>query len=808
MKYIALIFVAVWLSVIHLSAQLVSEMVEYHPAPGQLTNTDGAGSYNAARTIVGSIDGLVSLGSYGGNVVYRFDIPVENDPANPYGVDFVIFGNPKSDWAEPGIVMVMKDENKNGKPDDIWYELAGSDYFFSTTNHQFSVTYKNPLSSGAADVPWYSSDSRSGYIFSNSFHKQFYYPSLEFYDWNISDTVSFSGTLINDEVDFSNPAFIKSYQRKFGYADNIIRKNSNYNLPDNPYTNEVEGCGGDAMDIGWAVDRNGNYVDLDQIDFVKIYTGVLANAGWMGEISTEICGIADVSANSAVTGLNKCIVVNHVPLKLFSGKSYPLEAKAFQNGRSLKNAKIIWNVDNEQLASINSDGLLNLKKNGTLKISASLAADPTIANSQNIEIISPAKIDIVLESTTIMTDEETEVKAIVKDDSQNILSGVETEWSVQNNGVVSLTEKGGKYYIKGLSKGNCLLEVHLKNKLELNSSVTVTVLSESAQKEIFITVKNDQSTLVPRNKILVTNFNLNPFVDQAKGNYSIEIVKDITVAHALAQLFINSGFAEDFRFRDDERGGSKLYVWKVPKGDPSNVEYIYGYGGFSETSSYSKSWIVLLNNEQIINNFDQHLLKNGDELILYHVADITKDWKVTCFIANKDEVTLEDTVEVYSTELTCNKGEDGNILIKSSSPLQNLPIWVNDQAAYFNGDRVVTDETGMAALQFNQPGIKKIMAGIDELILTVKQKTSSSQKIQDLIIKIWPQPAKGALNVLANNQKISSLKIFDTSGRCLLYMHGDGRIFFTLKTDEITSGIYILQLSTIQGIFNRKIILQ
>jgi hypothetical protein len=623
MKYIALTFVAVWLSIFNLSAQFVSEMVEYHPAPGQLINTDGAGSHNAASSVVGSVNGLVSLGSFGGNITLRFDHPVINDPANPYGVDFVVFGNPQPDWAEPGIVMVMKDLNKNGKADDTWYELAGSDYFFSTTKHQFSVTYTNPVSSGSSDVSWFTSDSQTGVLVSNDFHKQPFFPSTVFFDGNLTESVTFSGTRVSDQVDISIPESVKSYHRKFGYADNILKKNSGSNLPDNPYTAEIEGYGGDAMDIGWAVDANGNYVDLDQIDFVKIYTGVLANAGWLGEISTEICGIADIPANASVSGPSDCIVINYLPKKLFTGDSYSLEAKVFQNGRVRNDRKVIWSVDNSQVASVNNDGLLVLKQNGKLKVSVAMTDNQSVTSSLNVEVITPSKIEILLESSSIRIDEQTEIKTEVKDESQNVISGVEVEWTILNNNVQIVSVSGGKSYIKGLTEGGCLLEARLKNRPELKSSVTVNVLSESLQKEIFLTVNDENSILMPLNKVEVKNFNLNPFVDHCQGDYDINTIQGITVAHVLAQSFINMGFTNDFRFRDDERGGNSLYIWKVPKGDPSNVEYIYGYGGSTESAALSKSWVVLLNGERIVTGFDHYQMRNGDELILYHVSELT-----------------------------------------------------------------------------------------------------------------------------------------------------------------------------------------
>jgi hypothetical protein len=63
-----------------------------------------------------------SLGSIGGYAIFGFDHSVENG----WGYDLFIQGNAFGSWEEPAIVWVSQDENGNGKPDDTWYELAGS----------------------------------------------------------------------------------------------------------------------------------------------------------------------------------------------------------------------------------------------------------------------------------------------------------------------------------------------------------------------------------------------------------------------------------------------------------------------------------------------------------------------------------------------------------------------------------------------------------------------------------------------------------------------------------------------------------
>jgi len=49
-----------------------------------------------------------------------------------------------------------------------------------------------------------------------------------------------------------------------------------------------------SLDISNAVDCTGESVELDFIDFVKIQCAVQAKSGWLGELSTEVCGISEI----------------------------------------------------------------------------------------------------------------------------------------------------------------------------------------------------------------------------------------------------------------------------------------------------------------------------------------------------------------------------------------------------------------------------------------------------------------------------------------------------------------------------------
>lgn len=243
----------------------VSELIAYHPAPGQFLNKS-PGNLESAEKIVGG-RGLVTLGAWGGSVTYAFDHTVINTEGEE---DFIVYGNAMPTFSEPGIIYVMQDDNGNGLPDDTWYEIKGSAHELEGTDRNYQVTYFRPETE-EEDVAWEDSNGNTGVVKKNTFHKQAYYP-----EWITEDSYSVYGTILSDvNIDMSNSSMITSAPFEYGYADNTP--------------------GGDRIDITDAIDEEGNPVQLSGIDFIKIQTGVQANMGWLGELSTEVSGIADLS---------------------------------------------------------------------------------------------------------------------------------------------------------------------------------------------------------------------------------------------------------------------------------------------------------------------------------------------------------------------------------------------------------------------------------------------------------------------------------------------------------------------------------
>ena len=289
----------------------IAKVFEFKPAPGQFINdlpaaNDGdtaeriltrANSYLAKKS-----GDLISLGAFGGYVVFGFDHSIVNVKGKR---DLRVLGN--AFWAganpnpnaelrggssEAGVIMVSYDKNKNGLPDDEWFEIEGGGHKMEKTIRNYEITYYKPdpnktpvpgsgtgtvLFTDLEYIHWKDNQGKDGYLVQNNAYNH----SLEYWPKWLSDqkTLTFKGTRLPDNaVDESgNGSYYVQYAFLYGYADNA------------PNNDDDSG-----IDIDWAIDKDGNKASLPGIDFVKVYNGLHQQAGWLGETSTEIMGASDL----------------------------------------------------------------------------------------------------------------------------------------------------------------------------------------------------------------------------------------------------------------------------------------------------------------------------------------------------------------------------------------------------------------------------------------------------------------------------------------------------------------------------------
>lgn len=778
-------------------AQFVTGVVDYSPAPGQYTNADNIGTPAAAQSIVGTNKGLVSLGAFGGSVVVYFANGIDNDPANPYGVDFTVYGNPTPTWTEPGIIQVMKDENGNGLPDDTWYEIAGSDHFWNHTTANYKVTYRNNGLDVAGDIPWTDNQGHSGIVPKNSFHLQPYYPSESLFPKVDRVQYSLSGTRIAGQIDLSNQTSIASVRRAFGYADNTVVQSFTQKLPDNPYTPEVEGSGGDAIDIGWAIDQNGNHVQLDKIHFIRIYTGMNALVGWLGEVSTEITGIRDVEPAS-ISGTTSMVVIQDVPVKMAAGSSLGLDALYFEKGIPQKNEALTWTVDQPDKATIENNQLKAIKS-GTIRLKAGSANHPGIFAEKELSIFEGAKCTISLASNILKVNDKLELTGKITDSEGNLLSGIPAIWRVVKNGVAEITEMDGKSYIHGMEAGKCWVYMETAIAGSVNDSVQLTVLPESAAKKVYISVKTEDQTIIPRHSVAVDQFDFTSKVDRHEKNYGLNEVGFVSLAHAICAAFEESGI-NDFAFRDDAIGGSALYLWKVPVDDEGSTVNVYGYGGSRTSESYRKTWVVLFNQQMLVGGFDQINVNNNDEILVYHLTDNNLPWSVTQLLAEKDTVKMGQELNVQVRKYTCSMNENRQVTVQNTESVNGQPVQV---IANGKSRNLVTDDMGNASFVANETGIYTINAGIDEAVLVAESLTKTINPVSaNGNVRIFPNPFINRITV-SGMERVVNFSVSDLQGKSILSGKTGSQ---HIDLGVLLPGIYLLKLESEGKVSYQKIV--
>ena len=269
------------------------KLVDYLCINSQYTNISYG--FGGEGTLGGT---LKSLGNFGGYATYYFEDGLTDDPANKYGVDFYIDGNAFKDTStgtglgsmEPGQVWVSEDGN-------TWYALAGSQHYTNAI-WDYTVTYTK----NGSGTHWSDNYGNSDTSVPN---RTFSWPLTSVYFLNEalkdSDTITLSGILIPSVRGMVGPDDFSTYSSgaKFGYVDVMQNGTNNPYGYNDDYTNESSG-----FDLAWAVDGNGNPVDVSgkSFHYVKVVTASNIVAGAANEKSTEVLKVYRATSAGASVG--------------------------------------------------------------------------------------------------------------------------------------------------------------------------------------------------------------------------------------------------------------------------------------------------------------------------------------------------------------------------------------------------------------------------------------------------------------------------------------------------------------------------
>lgn len=325
------------------------KVVDYICPDSQYTNGKGLSTYGirGVGTLLGSTEtvsiydclGPASLGNFGGYITYYYKNAIKDNPCNPYGIDFITFGNSvdaSTEFAEPGQVWVSEDGNR-------WYAIAGAAHYDDDTDWNASITYKK-------------TDATEIYPFVD----KSYYP-LHVFDEENDDEITFKGINIGTMKGINEHGNIRPKFPAFGYTD--VGERAKYlpsnevdingiNIADNPYLGfyTKEGWQGrlflgatDGIDLAWAVDESGQPVKFEQgIHYIKIQTASNIKNDAINEKSTEVNMVMVAEPDESKVG------------KTSNPKSIYIDGKKI----NLKNDVYVYEdveVDGPFLVSVNAD---------------------------------------------------------------------------------------------------------------------------------------------------------------------------------------------------------------------------------------------------------------------------------------------------------------------------------------------------------------------------------------------------------------------------------------------------------------------
>ena len=316
-------------------------------------NTNVSSSSNDVKFKTGYVSTGVSLGMAGGYVQFDMgDNRIENNANNKYGIDFFVSGNAFKGNPEAAGVQVSNDGvtwytlagSRHYMSDTKWNQnisyikiatanttIGGKS--FAKAGIYVSTDFAAPSSDNASDVDaavalatWTGIPQLTGSTYPKTYTTDTpaaaawwpEYASNENYGnvWNIgnavngvswlrngtAEVITYTGvtTVEDDMVVLNEGATAAPTQAEmtdvyqWGYADVRVNGSQYGTVVNNPYAaapSTDAGAGGDGFDLAWAVDANGNPVQLSSVRYVRVYSAVLFSAGVFGETSAEVCGL-------------------------------------------------------------------------------------------------------------------------------------------------------------------------------------------------------------------------------------------------------------------------------------------------------------------------------------------------------------------------------------------------------------------------------------------------------------------------------------------------------------------------------------
>ena len=268
-------------------------------------NTNIKSTSNTTKFLDGYVSTGVSLGMAGGYI--QFDMgtrPIMNDANNPYGIDFIVYGNAFVGNPEAACVMV----SNNGTE---WFTLAGSRHYMSDTLWNQKISYvriegesQRALKSGTftADGVYYSTN----YVSPSEQTQTAINAAISAAAWQGIPAASSSGAVnLSYWPEWATRVVNNATQNE--YYGNVWKIGTDSKIPAVAATANNAGVNWDKADTTSAVQTGAEVITYSGLTLVPDDTVVLKNQGITSPSQAQMTdvyqwGYADVRVNGTAYG--------------------------------------------------------------------------------------------------------------------------------------------------------------------------------------------------------------------------------------------------------------------------------------------------------------------------------------------------------------------------------------------------------------------------------------------------------------------------------------------------------------------------
>ena len=427
------------------------------------------------------------------------------------------------------------------------------------------------------------------------------------------------------------------------------------------------------------------------------------------------------------------------------------------------------------------------------------------SSSMTTTIVAPASVQITDAPTSIRIGEKYPLQAVVRDQNNKTISGINLVWTTSNNKAEIIIDNGIPF-LAGLQTGTTTLFVHPTGYPGIVDSEEITILEAIGTLDVNLLIKTDKETFFPNSKISVANYDLTPWVKNPFHGYTIQDVSNITVAHAIASVFDNVPFESDLRYKDTDSDG--LYIYKLPVLSGSVTTNYYGYGNMGGEDDYS-CWMVKIGSNTVYKNLEDVILFQGDNVSVYYVDDINNNWSLTKLSCSTHNIAAGQLVELTLERETYFMYSGTTVMLEKSDPMTNQIVLIRDAFNKQYGEVLTTNGEGKVTVVIQDPGIYTVESAGESLTLDVSESTDvNTEKIEGFAV--YPNPADQLVTIRALNlDGQTQLKVFSVTGEVVFErLVNIGTDTFEINASAWSSGVYVIQVMNGEKVGTRKVIIK